>query len=128
MKAMVSPPSKRIRICVWIAFAFLLVVSAANIFLMVHLLPSFQTIYHDLQGIKPLPSDTAFVIHWKFLFDCSALLWPVIGVWIISSTWTGNSLRIVLGLLLAAVLQVGFTTIVFFQPLIVDIQSTQPSR
>ena len=128
MNTTASPPSSRIRICIWIAFILLLVASAANIFLLVRLLPSFQKIYHDIIGDKPLPLDTAFVIRWRFLFDSFALIWPATGTWIIYSAWTKNSIKVVLSLLLMSVIQAGFTSVVFFQPLIIDIQGMQSTK
>lgn len=111
----------------WIAFAFLLVVSAANIFLLVHFIPLFQQIYHDMQGVEPLPSATASLIYWRGLVGFFALIWPAAGIFLVCSRRNKNTMRFVLGLILAAVLQAGFTTILLFMPLITDIRgnSTQ---
>jgi len=127
MKTMAPPFPKRV-LMNWIAFALLLVVSGANIFVMVHVLPLFPQIYHDLLGSESLPSTTSFVLHWSLLFDSLAFIWPMIGVFIVCLTGNNNAMRFVLGLILAAFLQTGFTTIALFEPLITDIGKLQSTK
>jgi len=120
MKTMVSHPSKHPPMD-WVAFALLLVVSATNLFSMLRLIPIFQRIYNDLFGEKLLPPITSFILHWRFLFVSLAFLWPAIGIFIVYFSTNRNAIRFVLGLILATLIQIGFTVIALFLPLVVDI-------
>ena len=99
----------------WIACSFLLVVSAVNIFLLVHFIPLFQQIYQEKLGMEPLlPSATSFLMRWKVLFKLFALIWPAAGIFVVCLSRNRNTVRLVLGFIFAAVLQAGFTTIILW--------------
>ena len=112
----------------WVAFAFLMVISAANIFLLMYVLPIFEHIYHDMLGQNPLPYPTAFVIQWRFIFVSFAFLWAAMGISLVRLPSVQHSMRFLLALIVAAVLQTCFSVIILFMPLIVDIQGIQATR
>ena len=117
MKTMVSLANKHTTTD-WIAFKTLLAVSGANIFVL-FTIPKFQQIFNDMYGTKPLPPSTSVLLHWKFLFVLVAFVWPFIGVLVLYVSPVNNTMGFVWSLVLVALVQTGFTTIVLFLPLIV---------
>jgi hypothetical protein len=114
----------------WSALAFLLAISGANLFIMLFILPKFQQIYADMLGPKAnsSPSPTFLLIHWRFLFESLAFAWPAIGILTICRASIRIARLSVSALILAALIQAGFTTIALFLPLAgVIIQATPAS-
>lgn len=106
---------------VWSALAFLVVVSSADIFIMVFVVPKFRQIYSDMLGTRPLPSSTSLVLEGRYLFEALAFAYLGGGILVVCLASRRVALRSVSGLILAAVIQAGFTTCVLFLPLVGDI-------
>jgi type II secretory pathway component PulF len=102
----------------WIAFAFLMVVATADIFIIVFLVPKFRQIFSDILGTRPLPSSTSFVLEARYLFEAMAFTYLGGGILVVRLASSRIALRSVLGLILAAVIQAGFTTCALFLPLV----------
>jgi type II secretory pathway component PulF len=102
----------------WIAFAFLVVVASVDIFSMVFLVPRFRQIYSDMLGTKLLPAVTAFVLEARYLFVALAFLYLGGGILVVRPPSSRIAMRSLLGLILLAVIQAGFTTCALFVPLI----------
>jgi len=114
MKTMVPPPRKRV-LMHWIAFAFLLVASGVNIFITFQI-PRIHNLYHDM-GVVRLPSYTAFLFRWSFLFWFFALLWPTTPTLILGFRLSKTPMRWVLTFILASVIQSAFTICTLMRPL-----------
>ena len=62
-----------------IAAVFASVISLLGLYV-AHLISSFEAIFHDMLGNKPLPVLTQFVIDYKTAFFWLAVLWPLMAI------------------------------------------------
>jgi type II secretory pathway component PulF len=102
----------------WIAFAFLMIISGANLFSMVFLVPKFREIFNDMLGNRPLPSSTSFVLQGRYLFGMLALAYIGGGILVVRVAPSRIAYRYVLAPILVSLIQVGFTTCALFLPMV----------
>lgn len=98
----------------WIAFAFLMAVGCADLLSMVFVVPRFREIFNDMLGNRPLPSSTSVVLQGRYLFGILALAYMGGGILLVRLAPSRIAYRYVLALILAAVIQAGFTTCALF--------------
>jgi hypothetical protein len=112
--------SKEERRQFWIkvSLAILFLFCAANIFLMLFIVPKFEQIYKDaLAGSGPLPPLTAFIIHARSAIALIDLVWPILGSVLIWQKKPYAILWINLGII-GLFLQVGITVVALFTPMV----------
>jgi type II secretory pathway component PulF len=115
MNATLPDHSKLVRSITWIAFILLLIMSAVNIYVAFQL-PKFHGLYYDL-GVIRLPWYTDLLLHWRFIFDLLAFLWPMIGALIIRLCSNQTAMRVLLAFDMVAIIQIGLTFYTLVRPL-----------
>jgi hypothetical protein len=107
-----SSSNRRIPLDVWFVVVFLFVLAGAD-FLMIEKMPR---LFYDM-GVSSLPSTTAFVLHWRFLFDALAIFWPVVCIPIGRVCPISIARMWIFGVKLAGVTQTVFTFYTLWRPL-----------
>jgi hypothetical protein len=100
-----------------VSLVILFFFSAANVFLMLFIVPKFEQIYADALPGKILPPLTQFIITTRIAIAFIDLCWPVLGTFLIKQKKPSAILWINLGLIVTF-LQVGITVIALFKPMV----------
>jgi hypothetical protein len=115
-----GPPHRRFSYA-WTMMILSIFVSLATLFLTIHLIPLFEGIYHDLQGDRPLPAMTNWVLHGRLAYLSIAAFWPAMAAWEFwqRTRWFGAALITV------TAVEMVFTMVALFLPLAVTIKQVQ---
>jgi len=105
------------------SFAVLVFLSAANIFLLLFIVPKFEQIFADALPGMPLPGVTEFIISSRIALAFIALGWPIMGIILIKLQKPHAILWMGIGATLTFV-QIGITVIALFMPMISTITGT----
>lgn len=100
-----------------VSLVVLFVISAANIFLLLFIVPKFEQIFADALPGKPLPTVTNFIIAGRVILAIAALGWPLLGTYLFRRQKSYAVLLINIGTIWTF-LQIGITVIALFMPMV----------
>ena len=104
--------------------AFVILFSLVQLYIAVFLAPRFTEIFWDMLGNQPLPSSTAIVLHFRWVFVGLACFWPLVASFLVQRRASPHYLVLILALL---VFSIGFTSIALFLPLTGTIITAVPA-
>jgi len=113
----IPPPSAKSRFWVRVSMVILMLLGAANVFLMLFIVPKFEQIYADALPGRPLPPITIFVITARIVLAIIALGWPILGAVLVQQQKRSAILWNNIGIVWCF-LQIGVTTIALFLPMV----------
>ena len=102
-----------------VSVGILFVVSAANLFLLLFIVPKFKQIFADALPGKPLPNITEFILMARMGLVFVALAWPIVATFLVRLQMRHAILWIFVGTLWT-VLQIGITVIALYLPMSYD--------
>jgi hypothetical protein len=101
----------------WVRLSLLSAFSAANIFVLLLIVPKFQEIFSDALGPDhPLPAITNFIIAGRIVFAVVTACWPILGTMLVRQQRPHSMLYLNIGIVWMF-LQCGMTVIALFMPL-----------
>lgn len=103
----------------WIKFSLvsLIIISVANIYLLLFMIPKFEQIYKDALPGRQLPPLTEFIITARFALMIIALGWPILGTLLLRLQKPYAILWINIGIIWTF-LQFGISFVALFMPMI----------
>ena len=105
------------RFWIGVSLGILFIFSAANIFVLLFMVPKFEHVFEDALPGKPLPSVTAFILAYRILIAFATLGWPCLGAYLVRRQTAHPIAWINIGLILS-LLQLGITIIALFMPMV----------
>ena len=100
-----------------VSLVILFLLSAANIFLMLVIVPKFEQIFADALPGMPLPRVTNLIITGRIVIAMVTVCWPILGTILVRQQKPYAILWINVGII-AMLLQCGTTIIALYMPMV----------
>jgi type II secretory pathway component PulF len=111
-----SRSTKTKRFWIGVSLIILFLFSAANVFLLLFIVPKFEQIFADTLPGRPLPTVTEFIITGRIVIAIVTLGWPILGAILLRQRKSSAILWINIGIVWTF-FQIGITTIALFIPM-----------